>query len=142
MGVKHVRKNGLLCFVNSFRVPWLPLELVMPRAQPYRTQETCVHNSLGRSPHFLWYSDAHTGTYWVPALGSFFLCSLATVLETPIYGRQGAYTEGEIKTRILCDFCLCLYPLALPPWEAASMGGCGSHPLVHCNLALDNSPTT
>lgn len=124
LGVDHVCKNGLLRFVNSFRVPWLPLKLVMPRAQPCRTQETCVQDSLGG--HLTSFSilstqpmlpQAHIGFL---AWAHFFFVPWATVLETPIYGRQGDYTEGEIKTLILYDFYLCTHLLGHPgkqhPW--------------------------
>lgn len=62
-------------------------------------------------PLVFWCSHRHILGFFVPVM----------VLETPIYGRQGAYTQGEIKTWIFYDFCLCLYPLVLPQWETAFM---------------------
>lgn len=145
LGVEHVRKNGLLRFVNSFRVPWLPLELVMPRVQPCRTQETCVHDSLGRSPYFLWYSkysaDAHTGTYWLGSwLGLIFPLFLGPqFLRPPSTEGREIILKGKLKPWVyMISACVptCLATLG------SSIHGCGSRPLAHCNLALDNSPTT
>lgn len=62
-------------------------------------------------------TQAHIGFL---AWAHFSFVPWATVLETPIYGRQGDYTEGEIKTLILYDFCLCIHLLGHPgkqhPW--------------------------